>query len=112
MQQLSDIRTFLLANPGFLFARGKLKRPLDEYRQVGFVFVARDFFLWLDTTDLILADYEVFKQAVAKTTDPAELIDKLTAYDWLPVEGKHFRVSFDPVGLNGVTLESEIFYRV
>lgn len=112
VQQLSDIRTFLRGNPGFLFARGKLKRPLDQYRQVAFVFVARDFFLWLDSTDLILADHEVFKQALAETTDLAELIDKLRAYDWLPVEGKHFRVSFDPVGLNGVALESEIFYRI
>jgi len=111
-QQLSDIRAFLGENPGFLSARGKLKSPLDEYRQVAFVFVARDFFLSLDSSDLILADYEVFKEAVAETTDLAQLIDKLTAYDWLPVEDKHFRVSFDPAGLNGVTVESETFCRI
>ena len=87
-------------------------RPLNEYPRVAFVLVARDFFMWLDSIDPILVDYEVFKQAQAETPDLANLIDRLRAYDWLPVEGEHFRVSFDPVGLNGVTLESEIFYRV
>ncbi len=111
-QQLSDIGTFLGENPDFLSARGKLQRPLNQYQEVAFVFVARDFFLWLDSHDLILADYEVFKEAVAKTADLAGLIDKLRAYEWLPVEGKHFRVAFDPVGLNGVTVESETFYRI
>ncbi len=111
-QRFSDVRTFLGENPGFLSTKGKLKRPLNEYQQVAFVFVARDFFLWLDSHDLILADYEVFKEAVAETANLAGLIDKLRAYEWLPVEGKDFRVSFDPVGLNGVTIESEIFYRI
>jgi hypothetical protein len=111
-QKLSEIRTFLLENPSFLSARGKLKRPLNEYQRVAFVLVARDFFLWLDSHDLILADYEVFKEAVVKTADLAGLIDKLRAYEWLPVEGKDFRVAFEPVGLNGVTIESEKFYRI
>jgi hypothetical protein len=112
LRQLSDIRTFLAQNPGFLSRRGKLKSPLNEYQHVSFAFVARDYFLWPESDDFIMADYEIFKNAVSQITDLAEVIDKLRAYDWLPVEGKDFRVSFDPVGLNGVTLESEVFYRI
>lgn len=112
LQQLTDIRTFLRKTPTFLSGRGKLKRPFSEYEHVAFVLVARDFFLWPESEDIILVDYDAFKEMVAQTTNLAALIDNLTAYDWLPVEGKHFRVAYEPVALNGVTLESETFYRI
>ncbi len=112
LRQLTDIRTFLSQHPEFLSARGKLKRPLIEYRHVAFLFIARDYFLWPDRDDVIVADYEVFKETLAKALSLRSLIEKLKGYDWLPVEGKDFRVAFEAAAVNGVMIESETFYRI
>lgn len=112
LRQLASMRTFLEENPSFLSNRKKVKRPLNEYKHVAFVLIARDFFLWPDSEEIILVDYDAFKEAVGRTADLTVLIDKLKTYDWLPLEGKHFRVAYEPVGLNGVTVESETFYRI
>lgn len=111
-QQLSDIRTFLTQHPEFLFRQGHLKGPLNEYREVAFALVARDYFLWPDEENVIVADYEIFKEALSRTASLQKLIEKLRTYDWLPVEGKDFRVVFERTAVNGVMIESETFYRI
>lgn len=112
LRQLSDIKAFLAQSPSFLSGKGKLRRRLDQYTQVAFVLVARDYFSWPDVDDSIVADYEVFKERVSQASSLAGLIHSLRTYDWLPVENTHFEVRFDTVGVNGVAVESEIFYRV
>jgi hypothetical protein len=112
LQQLSRIKGFLKQNPSFLSQKCILKRRWDEYAQVAFVLVARDHFSWPDTDDFIVSDYEVFKQRVNNAQSLSELIDGLKSYEWLPVEGAHFEVKFDPAGVCGVSIESEIFYRI
>ncbi len=103
----------LLGGESDLFiCQEKLKRPLNEYDHVAYVFVARDFFFWPDSDDLLLADYDVFKDGLSKTADLAALISKLKSYDWLPVEGRDFRVAMEPLTFNGIMLESETFYRI
>lgn len=110
--QLSEISAFLAHQPEFLCARGKLKRPLNEYQHLSFVFIARDHFLWAERDNIIVADYEVFKEALRKASNLRNLVDKLQTYDWLPVEGKDFRVAFEPTAVNGVMIEAETFYRI
>ena len=112
LRQLSDIKAFLAQNPSFLSDKGKLTRRLDQYAQVAFIVVARDHFAWPDVRDYIVADYEVFKQRVSEAGSLSGFIDSLKSYDWLPVENTHFEVRFNPAGVNGVCVESEVFYRI
>ena len=112
LRQLSEIKAFLAQSPGFLSSGGKLKRRLDEYAQVAFVLVARDHFLLPDPTNFIVVDYDVFKETISRSCSLSELISTLKKYDWLPVENTHFVVRFEPATANGVTVESEIFYRI
>lgn len=112
LRQLADIRNFLAQSPQFLSARRMLKRPLNEYLHVEFALIARDFFLWPDTDHVTVVDYEVFKEALARTVRLSTLIERLKRYEWLPVEGKDFRVVFGPAGVNGVMIETETFYRI
>ena len=37
-------------------------------------------------------------------------LDALLSYEWLPVEGKDFRVEFKDDTVNGVTMRSESFF--
>jgi len=102
----------LANNPSFLSERGRLAHRLDDYAQVAYLVVARDQFLWPDTPDLIVVDYEVFKERLIGADSLSELIGRLGTYDWMPVENTHFSVRFEPRTANGVTVESEIFYRI
>jgi hypothetical protein len=112
LRQLADIKTFLTHNPDFLSSARRLRRPLNEYREVAFVLIARDFFLWPETDDTIVVDYEVFKEVLSTTASLSALTEDLRAYSWLPVEGKDFRVAFEPTAVNGVMIETETFYRI
>jgi hypothetical protein len=110
LRQLSKIRTFLEENPGYLVTNGKLPRSLIDYSQIGFVLVARDQFLWPD--EHIVVDHEIFKEVVSRADNLKSVYDTLKRYEWLPLEGRDFVVKFEPAICNGVTVESEIFYRV
>ena len=35
---------------------------------------------------------------------------ELLRYDWLPIEGTNFAVRFESAEVNGIALESEVFY--
>jgi hypothetical protein len=112
LRQVLEIKAFLEKEPQFLKSRGKLKRNLNEYRDVAFFVVARDQFEWPTTPDITVADHVVFQRKIAAKPDLATSIQELKAYDWLPVEGKDFEVRFEPRTANGVTAESEVFYRI
>lgn len=96
-------------NPSFLSDRGKLAHRLDDYPQVAFLVVARDHFLWPDSPDSIVVDYEVFKERLNGASNLADLMGSLETYDWLPVENVHFSVRVEARTANGVTVESEVF---
>jgi hypothetical protein len=36
----------------------------------------------------------------------------LLRYEWLPVEGRDFRVQYDTATVNGVSIQSEVFYTI
>ena len=76
-----------------------------------FYSLARDHFLWPDCADLIVVDHEVFKERVSSAGSLLDLVSGLRTYDWLPVENRDFFVTFAARTANGVTAESEVFYR-
>ncbi len=112
LDQLIEIRNFLNQHPDYLRERQKLEHSLTHYKNVSFALVARDHFFWPDTPDILLVDHEVFKTEIADAASLAEVVSNLRTYEWLPVEGIDFLVRFEPSIANGVTVESETFYRI
>ena len=109
--QLEKIRQFLTREPAYLQARGRLSRPLSEYEHVFYLLVARDHWLWLEPHEgFAIIEFDAF----ARVIDPSEtLLDAVTeavGYAWLPVEGRDFFVRHDPATVNGVSIESQVFY--
>jgi hypothetical protein len=111
IDQLRDIRNYLLANPQYLVGHGKLSMSLTEYEHVYYLLIARDHWLWVEPQDQVaIADFDPFRRLLSETADLHSAVKELLSYAWLPVEGQDFRVQFDRAVANGVGLESEVFY--
>lgn len=108
--QLQMIQTFLSEHTDFLRERGLLGRNLVEYRRVEYLLVARDHMKWIPPDgQRAIVSFNPFKSMLEKD-DLAAALDRLLSYDWLPVEGKDFRVEFKDDTVNGVTMRSESFF--
>jgi hypothetical protein len=113
IDQLQLIRTFLRAKPRYLCDQRRLSRPLTEYERVHYLLVARDHWRWVDPGDQIATvQFDAFAQILARSDNLRAAIDELLHYDWLPIEGTNFAVRFENAGVNGVSLESELFYAI
>jgi hypothetical protein len=93
-----------------LRVRGKLARPLTSYANVHYLLLARDYWFWIDPDDEIaIVDFDVFLTAFESSNSLQELVAGLLKYDWLPVEGRDFHMTYEPSEVNGVAVESAIF---
>lgn len=109
-RQLQVIQTFLSEHTDFLRERGLLGRNLAEYRRVEYLLVARDHMKWIPPDgQRAIVSFNPFKSMLEKANLAAGL-DQILSYDWLPVEGKDFRVEFKDDTVNGVTMRSESFF--
>jgi len=109
--QLQEIRAFLADHPDHLTGPGRLPRRVQDYDHVYWLVVARDHWPWMDVTDgIALVEFEAFAMALGAADDLHSAVEQLLTYDWLPVEGRDFRVQYDGVTVNGVRQESEVFY--
>jgi hypothetical protein len=110
ISQLSLIRAYSRREPDFLRARGKLALPLTSYANVHYLLLARDYWFWIDPDDEIaIVDFDVFLTAFESGNNLQELVAGLLKYDWLPVEGRDFHVTYEASGVNGAVMESAIF---
>jgi hypothetical protein len=111
IKQLEEIRRFLTANSDHLRSLGKLPRQVSEYRNVYYLLVARDHWCWVEPTDgIAIVEFEAFSSALARSGSLQSAVGDLLTYDWLPVEGRDFKVRYDGALANGVAIESEVFY--
>jgi hypothetical protein len=111
ISQLHDVQRFLQSNPRFLLDGGYLSAALDSYSEVRYLLIARDHFVWVDPdTDFPVIEHEVFKSLVRKYGDLRSMIAEMLSFKWLPIEGTDFAVRIEPIELNDVVVESEIFY--
>jgi hypothetical protein len=109
--QLEQIRDFLTRHPNYLLSLGKLPRVVNEYANAYYLLVARDHWIWVEPTkELAIVEFEAFSKALRRTEGLHFAMSDLLKYDWLPQEGKNFRVQFDRATVNGVSLESEVYY--
>jgi hypothetical protein len=110
ISQLSLIRAYSRREPDFLRARGKLALPLTSYANVHYLLLARDYWFWIDPDDEIaIVDFDVFLTAFESGNNLQEFVAGLLKYDWLPVEGRDFHVTYEASGVNGAVMESAIF---
>ena len=113
IQQVDEVRRFLEDTPRHLAAIGKIARSLSDYERVLYMVVARDHWLWVEPTNgIAIVEYEAFVQALDRYDNIRDAIDELLRYDWLPAEGRDFVVRDQEATVNGVTIESEVFYAV
>jgi hypothetical protein len=111
IDQLDSIRTFLTANPDYLRTRRLLSRRLDEYERVHYLLVARDHWRWVEPRDgVVIVEFEAFARTLEDSDSLRHAVDELLTYDWLPLEGRDFRIQFDRATANGVSIESPVFY--
>jgi hypothetical protein len=109
--QLNSISTFLAKNADYLRSRGLVARRLDQYEQVHYLLVARDHWRWVEPRDgIAVVEFEPFRGTLERVANLRQAIGELLTYDWLPVEGRDFRIQDDRAEANGVTIESPVFY--
>jgi hypothetical protein len=110
LDQLKLIRTYARNNPDFLSERGKLPRSLTTYANVHYLLVVWDHWFWIDPQHTIaIVNFDALLPELKKDTNLQRLVSKLLRYDWLPLEGRDFRVSYTPAEVNGAVLESAMF---
>lgn len=59
---------------------------------------------------MAVVECEQFRLAVERNTSLNRAIQEVLNYDWLPVEGEDFHVQFDRGVVEGVGVESEVYY--
>jgi len=110
--QLRMIQEFVQGNPQFLRDRGFLSRSLGDYTRVNYLLVARDHLMWIPPSwGRAIVAFNPFK-AMLQKADLSAGLGQLLSYEWLPVEGKDFKVVVESMTLNGVTLRDEVFSRI
>jgi hypothetical protein len=108
--QLRLIRDFMRLHPDFLHERGKLPRNLTEYAAIHYLLLAWDHWYWVEPDDgIAIIDFGAFVPALRKSSSLDALVARLLTYNWLPQEGRDFRVSYAPSEANGAVFESCIF---
>lgn len=111
IRQLQSIRSFLTATLRHLVDTGRLSRPLDAYDHVYYLLVARDHWRWVEPDDSVsIVEFEAFSTALSGAEDLRTVMVGLLTYEWLPVEGRDFVVRLDKAEVNGVAIESPVFY--
>lgn len=111
IQQLAKLKSFVESNPSYLKVRGALSRDISEYSNVHFALVGRDHMVW-PTADpeILIVEYEVFKEHLRGMTELNTAIQKLNTYDWLPVEGIDFEIKMEAASVNGITIEGQTYH--
>ena len=106
--QLQRIKTFLISNPHYLRTRGSLARSITDYGSVSYILMARDHYLWFEPEkDIFAVEFEAIYAALQQQLDLPSLISSLRSFDWLPVEGSDFVISFDTITCRSVSADSE-----
>jgi hypothetical protein len=111
LTQLQLIRAYARKNPDFLRELWKLPRSLKSYANVHYLLVVWDHWFWIDPEDgIAVVQLDALLPALKKSANLQNLIDELLKYEWLPVEGRDFRVGYATAAVNGALLESLNFY--
>jgi hypothetical protein len=110
-RQLKTVKQYCRQYPQFLRERKRLTRDLTDYKNIYYMLIARDHWLWVEPTDeSSVVEFEQFRGAIARHESLHLALSELLRYEWLPIEGCDFHVRFDSAMVEGVRIESEVFY--
>jgi hypothetical protein len=110
-RQLATIREFCQGHQVWLKNRGALTHSLSDYENVFFLLIGRDHWSWFAPHDgAAVVEFEQFRLAVERNTSLNGAMRDLLTYDWLPVDNEDFHVRLDRGVVEGVGVESEVFY--
>jgi hypothetical protein len=111
VKQLCEIKKYLTDNPAYLKSRGMTRVAINEFKNVHYLLIARDHFLWVPPTDSIaLLEFEVFRNMTANAGSLEAGVSELLRYEWLPKEGRDFVVRPRTATSNGAIATSELFF--
>ena len=111
VDQLTAIRQYLGEHPKHLMDQGRVTKSLPDYEHLQYLLIARDHWVWLEPRhEVAIVDFDPFRRLLSESTDLWSAVTDLLHYDWLPLEGRDFRVQFDRAIANSVAIESEVFY--
>jgi hypothetical protein len=110
-RQLATVKAYCRQNPTWLKHRKSLTRSLSDYDNVFYLLVGRDHWSWFNPQDsTAVVEYEQLRLAVGREDRLDQAIQDLLRYDWLPVEGVDFHVLFERRFVEGVGVESAVYY--
>jgi len=61
---------------------------------------------------IAIVEFEAFLTALKRSESLDSAISDLLSYEWLPVEGRDFRIQYERATANGVSAELQVFYGV
>jgi hypothetical protein len=109
VQQLQTVRDYARTHPDFLGA--KLPKSLNSYANVHFILIVWDHWRWVEPNDgFAILHFEALLPALNKSSNLQLTLLDLLKYEWLPVEGRDFRVAYSRAFANGAQLESFKFF--
>ena len=110
VEQLKLIRPFSRKHPDFLQQRKKLPQSISDYANVHYILVSWDYWHWIEPDDgMAIVDFTALLAALNKGDDLHATIKKLLEYDWLPVEGRDFKVRPAMSSTSGASIETMLF---
>jgi len=110
-RQLKTVKQFCRQNPRFLQQRHFVQRSLADYDRVYYMLIARDYWAWIEPDDATsVVDADQFLDFVSRHSSLYSALSDLLLYEWLPIEGRDFLVRYDRAQVEGVTIETEVFY--
>ena len=111
LTQLQLIRAYARRHPDFLHEIGKLPRSLTSYANVHYLLVVWDHWFWIDPEDgIAVVSFDALLPALKKGANLQILVTEVLTYEWLPIEGRDFRVDYATAAVNGALLELPNFY--
>jgi hypothetical protein len=108
--QIGTIRKFVEAEPRYLFRRGYIAFDISEFRHVHYCVVARDHLVETPVGAAPIYSYDAFGSELKRSQNTLASLRCLEGWDWLPTEGDDFNVRFERHSVNGVAVESEVYY--
>jgi hypothetical protein len=110
-RQLTASKAYCRQHPEWLRDRRALTRSLSDYDNVFYLLIGRDHWNWFAPQDsTAVVEFEQFRLAVGRHDLLSDAVREVLLYDWLPIEAEDFHVQFDRGIVEGVGLESEVYY--
>jgi hypothetical protein len=109
--QLKTIKAFLTAEPEHLRSIDKLPTSLAKYKNVHYLLIARDHWLWREPNDgIAIVEFDTFLYGLSKSATLDAGIRSLLSYAWLPVQDQDFTIAYETARVGAVSIQAEVFY--